>query len=249
MAKVVFQFAYENEYIDKNPVISGIIPPKKTMTRKLRKAFDMDDLERIFNPDTYLKWSNNHPERLYIPLILMYTGCRVEEVASLYCKDVFDSDGIWCIDINDDNDRTVKNQNAIRTVPLHPVLIEQFKFPEYVERVRAKGSQRVFPELHKVSHKYSHEFVKRFSYYLRTTINFSDPKKVLHSFRHLVTDHLYKAMVMESMIEELTGRAGKTETSRRYAKGYRVQELYEECIMKLDYEIDLNGLQSQPFHI
>ena len=34
-----------------------------------------------------------------------------------------------------------------------------------------------------------------------------DPKKSLHSFRHLVTDHLYKASVMESMIEELTGRA------------------------------------------
>jgi len=89
MAKVVFQFAYENEYIDKNPVISGIIPPKKMKTRKLRKAFDMDDLKRIFDPDTYLKWSNNHPERFYIPLILLYTGCRVEEVASLYCKDVF----------------------------------------------------------------------------------------------------------------------------------------------------------------
>lgn len=243
MAKVVFEFAYENEYIDKNPVISGIIPPKKMKTRKLRKTFDMDDLRRIFNPDTYLKWSKDKPERFYIPLILMYTGCRVEEVASLYCKDVFKHEGIWCIDINDDNDRTVKNQNAIRTVPLHPVLVEQFKFPEYVERMRAQGSERVFPTLHKVSYKYSHEFVKRFSYYLRTTINFSDPKKVLHSFRHLVTDHLYKASVMESMIEELTGRAGHTETRRRYAKGYRVQTLYEECILKLNYELDLGGLR------
>ena len=243
MAKVVFQFAYENEYIDKNPVISGIIPPKKMKTRKLRKAFDMDDLKRIFNTDNYLKWSNNHPERFYIPLILLYTGCRVEEVASLYCKDVFDSDGIWCIDINDDNDRTVKNLNATRTVPLHPVLVEQFKFPEYVDSVKAQGSQRVFPKLYKVSYKYSHEFVKRFSYYLRTTIKLSDPKKVLHSLRHLVTDHLYKAMVMESMIEELTGRAGHTETRKRYAKGYRVQTLYEECILKLDYELDLSGLR------
>ena len=67
--------------------------------------------------------------------------------------------------------------------------------------------------------------------------------KVLHSFRHLVTDHLYKAMVMESMIEELTGRAGKTETRKRYAKGYRVQTLYEECILKLNYEVDFSGLR------
>ena len=47
---------------------------------------------------------------------------------------------------------------------------------------------------------------------------------------------------MESMIEELTGRAGKTETRKRYAKGYRVQNLYEEVVLKLDYEINLSGL-------
>jgi hypothetical protein len=50
-------------------------------------------------------------------------------------------------------------------------------------------------------------------------------------------------MVMESMIEELTGRAGHTETRKRYAKGYRVKTLYEEVVLKLDYELDLSGLE------
>ena len=50
-------------------------------------------------------------------------------------------------------------------------------------------------------------------------------------------------MVMESMIEELTGRAGHTETRNRYAKGYRVQTLYEEVVLKLDYDVDLSGLE------
>ena len=39
-----------------------------------------------------------------------------------------------------------------------------------------------------------------------------------------------------------TGRAGKTETSKRYAKGYRVKMLYEEVVLKLDYELELSGL-------
>ena len=52
-----------------------------------------------------------------------------------------------------------------------------------------------------------------------------------------------KAMVMESMIEELTGRAAKTETRKWYAKGYRVQTLYKKVVLKLDYEINLSGLR------
>jgi hypothetical protein len=35
---------------------------------------------------------------------------------------------------------------------------------------------------------------------------------------------------MKSMIEELTSRAGKTEKRKRYAKGYRIQTLYEEVV-------------------
>jgi len=54
---------------------------------------------------------------------------------------------------------------------------------------------------------------------------------------------------MESLIEELTGRAGKTETRNRYSKGYRAKELYEEAILKLsaalDYEVDLSGLYTR----
>jgi len=49
------------------------------------------------------------------------------------------------------------------------------------------------------------------------------------------------------MIEELTGRAGKTETRKRYAKGYRVKTLYEETVLKLDYKIDLSHLKKSKY--
>ena len=57
---------------------------------------------------------------------------------------------------------------------------------------------------------------RAFGAYLRNKVKIKDPKKTFHSFRHTVTDTLWKAMVQESIIEELTGRAGKTQTSRRY---------------------------------
>jgi len=234
--KSVFTFADENDYIDKNPFISGLIPDKKKQTRHQRSIFDdPKDLEKIFKPDTYLKWSEKEPSRFWLPLLALYTGCRVEETASLYCKHVKTIEGLWCIEINDDYDRKVKNENAIRTVPLHPDLVQEFKFPEYVKKIKAQGNDRVFPELKMSNYKYSHSFSKKFGRYLRSKAKITDPKKVFHSFRHNLSDHLYKKLVMESLIEELTGRAGKTETRRRYSKGYQVKTLYEKCILKLDY--------------
>ena len=217
-AKSIFTYAEENEYINKNPVISGIIPPKKKNARGHKLAFDdPEDLAKIFNSGVFLEWSKDLASRFWLPLLALYTGCRTEEIASLYCKDVFEHKNLWCIDINDDNDRKVKNENAIRAIPLHPILVDQFKFPQYAERVRAEGRSRVFPELKMVNEKYGHEFSKRFGYYLRKKVRLTNKKKTFHSFRHNVSDHLYKKLVMESLVEELTGRAGKSETRKRYA--------------------------------
>jgi integrase len=247
-AKSVFAYAEDNEYISKNPVVTGIIPPKKKNTRGKKHTFDDPaDLEKIFNPSVYLNWSKDHGSRFWIPLLALYTGCRLEEMASLYCEDVFKHGNIWCIDINDNNDRKIKNQNAIRLVPLHPLLVKDLKFPQYIANVVAAGHKRVFPELRIVNYKYGHEFSKRFGYYLRKKVRITDTKKTFHSFRHTVSDYLYKKLVMESLVEELTGRAGKTETRKTYAKGYRAETLYEECILKLEYQVDLKSLKNSKF--
>ena len=44
------------------------------------------------------------------------------------------------------------------------------------------------------------------------------------------------------MIEALTDGAGKTEARKQYFMGYRIQTFYYECILKLDYEPELSGM-------
>jgi len=66
LAKSLYTYAVQNQYIQVNPAISGIIPPKKKKARNQREAFTMEDLTRIFSPGTFLKWSEGHPERFYI---------------------------------------------------------------------------------------------------------------------------------------------------------------------------------------
>ena len=101
-----------------------------------------------------------------------------------------------CLDHNMDNGRRLKNQNSIRTVPLHPEIAGEFV--KYAEKMKAKGSQRLFPELTKANGKFSHQFSKSFMGYLRNKVKITDPKKNFHSLRHTATDTLWKAMVRDN---------------------------------------------------
>ena len=115
------------------------------------------------------------------------------------------------------------------------------KFIEYVNKVKAEGHQRVFPELTMANFKYSHHFSKWFGNYLRNKVEIKDRSKTFHSFRHTFTDHLYShQLVLDSMVEEITGRAGTNETRTRYTQGYNVQKFYDECIRKLDYKLAID---------
>lgn len=70
-------------------------------------------------------------------------------MATLHCVDVFqhEESRLWYIEHNFNNGRKLKNRNAIRTIPLHPILADDFRFPQYVESVQNNGHRRVFPEL------------------------------------------------------------------------------------------------------
>lgn len=241
-ADSVFSFGVRNGYIESNPS-DGLKPPKKKRAREQRQAFDEADLQKLFDPEQYSRHSK--PYQFWLPILALYTGCRLEELSQLYCEDVQEIDGIWCLDINDSHDKKLKTESSARMVPLHPILTDTLNFPKFVQHQASKGHQRVFPELKKQSGAYGHYASRWFGRFkARAGIDTTTNKKVFHSFRHSFTDTLYKALAPESVIEELTGRAGKTETSRRYAKGLRVPDLFEVLVSKLNYPVDLSHLKA-----
>ena len=52
----------------------------------------------------------------------LFTGARAEEIASLDLEQVYPDKGIWIIDILDG-----KTENAVRKVPLHDQLLQQYR--------------------------------------------------------------------------------------------------------------------------
>ena len=81
---------------------------------------------------------------------------RIEEICQLYTSDIRREGFIWYFDINDDGEKYLKTKAAIRKVPIHPHLIERFRFHDFVAKQKNCGAERLFPELKKHSGRYSH---------------------------------------------------------------------------------------------
>lgn len=86
----------------------------KTSTRDV---FTEEEIQKIAKSDIDAteKW---------VCLIAAYQGFRLAEILQLRFFDVRKRHGIWSFDINDRNGKSVKNSATVRSVPIHPWLIE-----------------------------------------------------------------------------------------------------------------------------
>jgi hypothetical protein len=95
---------------------------------------------------------------------------RQNEICQLHISDVkqeiIDNDEpenvIWYFDLNEDGIKSLKNENATRLVPLHPILIE-LGFIDYFNRIK-ETSDRLWPQLrfHPSEERYNTDYNKTF---------------------------------------------------------------------------------------
>lgn len=152
-------------------------------------AFNGEQINHIFSKETYCDFNKLKPNYYWLPFLALYTGARIEELASMEIKNIKQEDGIWYFDIP-----RMKNDNSERKVPLHKEIINS-DFLDYVESVRKRNESLLFPELKKkptfdtktadliAPSNYGKNASRRFGEYM-DSINLSDPRLVFHSFRH-----------------------------------------------------------------
>jgi integrase len=230
-----------------NPMHNRLPKPKRTKgnapaVMAERLPFTKSDLESIFDPARYK--TRKGPHMFWPPLIAMMTGARVNEIAQWYLDDIVDDDpqkpGRWRFMVLPKRpDQRVKNEPSIRSIPMHPKLIE-LGFLDYLEEVRSLGFDRVFPNIDYTPEQgYGGDVSERFMTYLRNQVGIEEPKKVFHSFRHYFCTAMFNLPGAERMhVVELTGhqRAGVFETS--YAR-----ELYWDNKMALLERLPLPELK------
>ena len=179
-----------------------------------------------------------------MPVLGLYTGCRLEELCQLYVPDVIEHEGVWCLNIEEDKpDKSVKTGEK-RLVPLHPFLTDDLNFLGYIQGLPDQEG-RVFPKLKRINHRYGHNIGRWFGdFKQRCGIESPPRKKSFHSFRHTFINHLKQKGVQEAYIAEFVGHTNASITMERYGKRYEVDKLTEQVIKNLDYGIDLSHLKN-----
>lgn len=232
----ICQFEMKTTGILKANPVDGLRLKDTRRKDELRKVFDSDDLGKLFiESKEYGKNKHRIPENFWIPLLALYTGCRMEEMCQLYVDQVVKIDGIWCLEIDEKYpDQSVKTSEK-RLIPLHPFLIDDLKFHKFAKSL---PEGRIWTNLIRVNSRYGHGFGKWFGdFKKRCAIN--SRKKVFHSFRHTVITHLKYKDVQDRFISELVGHAVEGEKGR-YGKRFDPKKLLKEAVIKLDFHEELN---------
>jgi len=162
--------------------------------------------------------SRDDPGRWLLPLLL-YTGCRLGEIAQLELADLKEIDGQFSIEIHDmategHEARSVKTAAGLRVVPIAPQLLAM-GLREHAEALRACGERFLFPRFIQSGKKRPSELAGRYFLDLRKDAGIApDPRFSAHSCRHNVRSVLAGASVNETIIDKLIGHESGAVQSR-----------------------------------
>lgn len=154
----LFGWCEKNGYCEKNPADDIQIPrPKSHRKQDERISWSQEEFKLLINSlyegNTVL-WSHYY----WLPLLGIYTGARINELAQLDVADVVDKEGIYCLDINgkvggagytDENGnvgKQLKNSKSKRVIPLHSHLIK-IGFLNFVKQRRNSGEKKLWEGL------------------------------------------------------------------------------------------------------
>lgn len=156
-------------------------------------------------------------------LILMglYSGCRLDELASLKRDDIVMMEGVRCFFIS-----KAKTAAGVRYIPIHSLLIG------IVDKLLSQNNgEYLFAQSNKITRKDGKKgpwFSQAFTRLRRQVLPMATDRQCFHSLRGMFITALDRAGVPEQRIGAITGHTeqkAKTEAFRTYSKGAGMKEL------------------------
>jgi len=199
-----------------------------------RADFQINQIKTLFNhielitikKDVAIYW---------LVLIAAFSGMRLEEIAQLDPQsDIREEDGVWIFDINQRGEKSLKNPQSARRIPIHSALITKGLL-EYVESLKAANAKVMFPNETIRDGRIGKNLGKRANRIIKNVLGeVEGTGKSLHCFRHTVATALKRKEVPESFAAAILGHHHGDISYSRYGKDYHPSSL-KECIEMIQY--------------
>jgi integrase len=195
--------------------------------KRTRFPFTSEQLVAIFQSPMFHRCGGDKNEhkpgdieirdwRYWLPLISLYSGARLGEIAQLLTADVRGIHGVWVFHVTQEgsDQKSTKTPGSQRVVPMHPKLIE-LGFLDYLKAMQAAKSVQLFPELvpdtrgfiSGRSSSFFNDYFRRIGVKKDRSVNF-------HSFRHGMADAFRRAGYLDEQFGLLLGHAKHTTTGQ-----------------------------------
>ena len=192
-ANQFLKWAYQEDYLHKK----DFIIPKFPNDTKSRLPYANEEIQAIKE----LVSKDENIEINFITLVATYQGMRLKEITQLRKEDIITTNNIPCISINTNEDKTTKTIKSIRTIPIHPKLIEL----GFLDFVKSKENN-----LFNINNK---DFS---SYYRKNYKNLINPSKTFYSLRHSFIDALKQSDQNIEHIQAFVGHSHNAKTTFGY---------------------------------
>lgn len=154
-------------------------------------------------------------------MIAIYTGCRIEEIASLECANVTDDTM---------NIQRAKSLSGNRDIPIHDSI------KPLVAELKGNGHQYLLSDLTADQDGGRSLGIRRGFTKIKNGLKY-DGRYVFHSLRKTVATQLEQAGVPEGVAADILGHKKKTMSYGLYSGG-SLFEQKREAVLKLDYGLD-----------
>ncbi|EEZ86795.1 conserved hypothetical protein [Vibrio harveyi 1DA3] len=223
--KQFFNWLKRKRYILENPCED--LNPKfksKQHASEQRERWSNDELKTLINSPAFALQSLDFQ---WITKLQLFHGLRTGEACQPYIQDIVIDDGIPYFRVTDQSkDQHLKNEHAVRNVPLHPEIRDDFII--FCESRIHKGNAPLFNYSPLgVDKDWTKTYRTQFGK-LQTRLGMPAGKRpTAYGLRHTFIDELKEQDVPEHSVAELVGHVNSNMTFGRYGKKHKLEKLYE----------------------
>lgn len=247
--KQYFSFLVQLDLLESNPITSDLIPPApRKLTSNNFANFTHEDLKKIFSNKLILK-SKKHAYYYWSAVLALYTGARVAEILQLRLTDVVFDHKVPYLNIDNADDKLVKNKSSIRKIPIHPTIIK-LGFKEFYEQVKSEKYEILFPDNSALYLKAPAGNISKWFGGFLTKLGIQsdgERRKVFHSFRHTFITELQRIGCPLEIRQSIAGHTSGVITIDVYGEKTQLEKMYE-WIRRIDFNIDIPVLENTAFH-